>query len=100
MTAQIIQLPGTQSQVISNVERIAGTVGDLLSLLGEASTDELGLAVTMFLDSASLMRKQQLPIYRSKKKVDRREHARLRVIEEAFTDAAFLIRRELEHREI
>src|SRR5882672_9386521 len=76
------------------VTRMGAALGDFLSALDDATDGELDEADRVLLDVSSGHSRNQLPLGRSRKKVDKREHARLEVLRRAFCEAAFIVRAE------
>ncbi len=101
MTAQIITFPGSMPASAPKMSaQVYAAIGDFLSLMSEASDHEIEVARVVLMDASFRASHQQMPLIKSRKKVDRREKQRLEVMRRAFCDASFIIRAEQERREI
>lgn len=101
MSAEIIPFPGTDPVAEMPMSlRICSSVTEFVLLVANAGADEIEEARQHLLDASFALSREQLPLLKSRKKVDRREYKRLEVMRRLFSDASFVIRIEQERREL
>ena len=102
MTAQIIRFPSSSEPPAEPPPalRICACISEFLAMISTASDGEIEHARELLQQARFNIGHAQLPLIRSRKKIDRREKARLEVMRRAFCDASFIIAAEKEHRAI